>query len=366
METPRLEIRLNKIRHNAETIVGMCRSQGIDVVGVTKGVSGIPQVGKAMLKGGVCGLADARIRNVRKLRQAGIVSPIMMLRLPKLSSAASVVSNTNVSLNSELSMIRSLARECRKLHCTHGVILMIDVGDLREGVMHTRALEWMEKILSLDGVDLRGIGTNVGCYGGVLPNEENMGLLADIAKESREKLSFPLPVVSIGGTNCLDMVRKLKMPREINQIRVGEGILLGRDSSRHAVLDGTFQDTFELVAEIVEIKQKPSMPFGTLGRDAFGNRPVFKDHGVRRRALIALGKQDVRLPGLIPVDDRIKILGGSSDYIVLDISDSERGYLVGDQIAFHLLYPAMLSVTTSPYVHICFKDDENECDCEQN
>ena len=355
MDTPRLEVDLHKIRHNAQTIVKLCSRSGIEVIGVTKGVSGMPQVANAMIEGGVSGLADARIRNIIKLRRAGITSSIMMLRLPRISSAGAVARMTNVSLNSEWGMIRSLIKESQSGY-PHGIILMVDVGDLREGMMYTQVMQGIKRILSLKNVDLHGIGTNVGCYGGVLPTKKNMGVLAGLAQEIRHAYSHPLRVVSIGGTNCLALIEANKMPSEINQIRIGEGILLGRDSARNAVINGTYQDAFLLAADIVEIKTKPSVPIGQVGKDAFGQTPVFKDRGLRRKALIALGKQDVRLSGLLPLDNGIKILGGSSDYIVLDISDSEKDYELGDEVYFHLLYPGLLSVTTSPFVNVHFKE----------
>ena len=357
MDTPHLEINLTKIKYNTRTIVGICREQGIDVLGVTKGVSGIPEVGKAMLDAGVAGLADARIRNIIKLKKAGITAPIMMLRLPRISSAGDIVKLTDMSLNSELAMIKSLTAECKKTHQAHGILLMIDVGDLREGVLHSRAMHWLEQILSLQNIQFAGIGTNVGCYGGVLPSKENMGMLAKVARNIRKTFGLNNFIVSVGGTNCLPLIESGEMPEEINQVRIGEGILLGRNSSRHSVLENTFQDAFSLIAEIVEIKAKPSVPLGKIGPDAFGNKPKFINRGIRSRALVALGKQDVRLAGLIPVDDNIKILGGSSDYIILDISDSRTEYALGDQIRFNLLYPGLLSVTTSPYIGHIFKED---------
>lgn len=358
MDTPRLEVDLDKIKHNTQTIVKLCKGSGISVVGVTKGVSGIPKVAKAMLEGGCCGLADARMRNIIRLRKAGITASIMMLRLPRISSAGAVVRYTDISLNSERGMIRSLAKESKDGE-SHGIVLMIDVGDLREGMMYTHFSRSIKRILSIKDIDLHGIGTNVGCYGGVLPTKENMGILADIAQYIEQNFSIPLRVVSIGGTNCLPLIEAGHMPPQINQVRIGEGILLGRDSARNATIDGTYQDAFVLTADIVEIKNKPSVPIGQMGKDAFGKIPVFKDKGVRRKALIAIGKQDVRLSGLLPMDKGIKILGGSSDYIVLDISDSENDYKLGDEVSFHLLYPGLLSLTTSPYVSVYFKEESS-------
>lgn len=354
---PRLEINLKKIRQNTQTIVQLCKSQDIDVVGVTKGVSAIPEVAKAMLDGGVCGLADARLKNIKRLRNAGITSQIMLLRLPRLSRASSVVKLADTSLNSEWGTIRSISKESRKTGDPHDIILMVDVGDLREGIMYNHVLRNIKRSMLTNKIPLHGIGTNVGCYGGVLPTEKNMGMLAKIAQDIQEQLSISLSVISVGGTNCLPMVENGTMAPQINQIRIGEGILLGRDSSRNTVVKGTWQDTFELVTEIVEIKKKPSQPIGSIGKDAFGKIPIFKNRGMRRRALIALGKQDVRISGLIPIDKGLKVVGGSSDYIIIDVTDCEKDYKVGDEIRFHLLYPGLLSVSTSHYVKKVFKEE---------
>ena len=354
--SPYLEVDLSKIRSNAHTITQLCESRGLSVVGVTKGVSGIPQVAQAMLDGGVCALADARIRNIDRMRKGGINAEIMMLRLPRISSSAEVVRKADDSMNSELHIIRSLLEESRRISKPHGIIYMVDVGDLREGVLFSRALDDVAHILKLDGITFRGIGTNVGCFGGVMPSPENMSLLAQTARRIRLRYGAAFDVVTVGGTNCLKMVAQGAMPPEISHIRIGEGILLGRDSSRNALLEGTWQDAFRLAAEIVEIKEKPSVPIGRIGRDAFGNTPVFINRGVRRRALISLGKQDVRQSGLIPEDKDIKVLGGSSDYYILDISDCKREYALGDSVWFQLSYPGLLSATTSQYMSVYFRD----------
>ena len=358
MDTPRLIVNIERVRHNAQTIVTICSAYGISVMGVTKGVSGLPRVARAMLDGGVCALADARIRNIDRMRKGGIDAPVLMLRLPRISSAAEVVQKADSSMNSEPRIIRSLVSESRRTGRQHGIIYMVDVGDLREGVLHTRALEVAAHILAIEGIRFDGVGTNVGCFGGVLPTRENMGLLAQTARMIRRRYGVACGTVSAGGTNCLALVRDGTMPSGVNQIRVGEGILLGRDSSRSAVLPDTYQDAFRLAAEIVEIKEKPSVPIGRIGLDAFGQTPVFKNRGVRRRALISLGKQDVRLAGLIPEDGGIHILGGSSDYIILDITDAERDYELGDEVFFQLTYAGLLSASTSPYVTINYQEDE--------
>lgn len=108
---------------------------------------------------------------------------------------------------------------------------------------------------------------------------------------------------------------------------------------------------------MVEVRTKPSYPIGEVGADAFGQVPVFRDRGVRRRAIAAVGRQDVRPEGLMPFDRGIEILGASSDHLTMDVEDLERELKVGDILRFHVDYGAMLAAVTSPYVKVCLLED---------
>ena len=78
-------IDLERIERNARTVVERCRAAGIGVFGVTKGTCGMPQVARAMLRGGVTGIGGLRLRDIRRLRASGDDAPIMLLRSPPLS-----------------------------------------------------------------------------------------------------------------------------------------------------------------------------------------------------------------------------------------------------------------------------------------
>jgi len=159
-----------------------------------------------------------------------------------------------------------------------------------------------------------------------------------------------LEVISGGNTSVLKLVEDNIIPERINQLRVGVGILLGQDDVRLRNIADTFQDTFILTGEVIEIKDKPSLPQGEIGPDAFGEMPVLQDLGIRKRAILALGKQDVHLGSLIPLKERIKIIGASSDHLIIDVTDFEENIKVGDEVRFRLNYPALLSTTTSKYI----------------
>ena len=352
---PMLEIDLNKIRYNSSQVVERCHQQGIEVIGVTKGFSAMHQIVSAMVEGGVDGLADARMENVIELRKKGFTQPITMLRLPRLSSVINVVQHTNTSINSEMTVIKALAKAAKKLDKIHKVILMVDVGDLREGILQENVLDIAQQISCLEGIKLSGLGTNMGCFGGILPSPKNLGKLVEMGHAVERQLGHKLEIISGGGTSSLFLVENHQIPAGVNQLRIGEGILLGTDTTNSRKISWLNHDAFLLRAEVIEVNSKPTIPTGTIGRDAFGNIPEFVDIGIRKRAIVSMGKQDVNIDGISPIDEKLIILGASSDHLIVDITDSDQLIKVGDQIAFSLTYAGVLSVSDSKYVGKLFK-----------
>lgn len=355
---PSLEIDLDKIVHNAAQIVKRCQAHNIKVLGVTKGFCALPPIVNAMIGGGIEGLADARLENIVALRSRGFYQHITMLRIPRLSRTHQVAANANASVNSELVVVKALSLAVRPGRRPHEIILMVDVGDLREGVMPENVLETARAISLMKGVKLAGLGTNMGCFGGVLPSPTNLGLLAELRKDIEEKLGFELNVISGGGTSTLKLIEDHSIPPGINQVRIGEGVLLGTDTTHNQAIPYLSQDAFILKAEVVEVKAKPSVPIGEVGRSAFGDIPAFKDRGIRKRAIVALGRQDVATDGLLPLDDRTFILGASSDHMIIDVEESASNVKVGSQIAFRPNYKGVLNLCSSKYVNKTYKGGE--------
>jgi hypothetical protein len=228
--------------------------------------------------------------------------------------------------------------------------MMIDLGDLREGFWPDDVLPAAREIAELPNLKLRGVGTNLTCYGGVIPTPENMQKLVDWAHRIEDACGLRIDLISGGNSSSLSLVRSGKMPREINHLRIGEGILLGRETINRDPWPGTVQNAFRLEAEIIELKEKPSIPIGETGQDAFGNRPSFEDRGDILRAILNVGREDVDVEGLVPANRELSILGASSDHLLLDVT-SRRGELaVGSTLEFTLTYSALLAAMTSSYV----------------
>jgi predicted amino acid racemase len=350
MAHPYITIDLDKIEHNARTIVRLCAEHGIDVIGVTKGVCGNPEVAQAMLKGGVSGIADSRLENIRRLGTAGIDAPYMMLRLPPLSTVDEVVQLTKVSLNSELQVLVGLSLAAQRRGLIHDVIVMVDLGDLREGVWADDLIRFMGEALGLPGIRVIGLGTNLACFAGVIPSVDNMNQMVELAVEVEQTFNTTIGLISGINSSGLDVIRRGEMPQRINQARIGEAILLGRETTHRRPWPNTYQNAFALHAEIIEVKTKPSLPLGQLGEDAFGRLPGFEDRGMRRRALLNIGREDVDIDGITPQSAGLEIIGASSGYVVIDVDDAKQPVQVGDELSFSLNYAALLAAMTSEYV----------------
>ena len=351
MSGPRVSVDTGIIERNTRVVVARCASAGIGVFGVTKGTCGMPEVARAMLQGGVSGIAEARLENIRRLRGAGIACPIMLLRTPALSQAGEVVRDADISLNSDLSVIAALSRCAVEQGVSHEVILMIDLGDLREGIWPGDLIPTAEAVLRLPGIELVGLGTNLNCLGGVLPSEHNMAQLLGYAKAMRARFGLALPFISAGNSGSLPLLLRGGMPDGITNLRIGEAILQGgRDTFYDAPWTELDRGAFTLSAELLELKTKPSVPVGERGVDAFGRMPEFADIGERVRAILDVGQQDIGSDSLIPCSPGARVVGASSDHLVVDVTDMAALPRVGDRLAFRMGYGSLLRSMTSAYV----------------
>ncbi|MCK5276452.1 MAG: alanine/ornithine racemase family PLP-dependent enzyme [Alphaproteobacteria bacterium] len=350
MADPYVTIDFDKIEHNARVIVELCRAHGIEVTGVTKGTCGHPEVARAMLRGGVSSIGDSRLKNIHRLRAGDIQTDYMLLRVPALSQLEEVVGSVRLSLNSEFTVLAGLSQAARRRGQVHEVIVMVDLGDLREGIWPDGLVPLVREAVALAGVRIVGLGTNLSCFGGVVPTEQNMNRLVELASEIEKSCDMELKWVSGCNSSALELIAAGRMPKRVNHARIGEAILLGRETVHRRPWPGTFQDTFLLHAEVLELKRKPSLPIGERAEDAFGETPVFADRGEGDRALLNVGREDVDIRGLTPLDSRLSILGGSSGYLILDVTGARGGISVGDEIAFAPNYSALLAAMTSEYV----------------
>ena len=359
---PQLEFDLALLRSNADAVISRCRGMGIRVCGVVKGVDGLPEAARVLRAAGAAELGTSRLEQVAKCRAAGVPGPWLLIRIPGLTELPDVVALCETSLQSEWPTLLALEEECLRQNKTHRVIVMTDLGDLREGFWDKKELvdvcERVER--DLPHVQLAGIGVNLTCYGSTKPTPEKMNELVGLARQVEQRIGRKLEIVSGGATSSFTLVHWGTMPAGVNHLRIGEAILLGKDLQVDwgiRDMDYLRMDALTLRAEVVEVKDKPTYPIGEFAIDAFGRKPVYEDRGIRRRAILALGRADVgELESLIPREPGLTVIGGSSDHCIVDVEDCPRRLQVGDIVEFLLCYSHMLYATARSDMHIIFKN----------
>ncbi|HAS92022.1 MAG TPA: alanine racemase [Clostridiales bacterium] len=353
---PMLEFNLKKLYNNTKIVTKLCEDNGIKVAGIIKGFGGIAEGAEEMVKGGCYQIGSSRIEQLKALKDRGFDMPLLLVRIPMMCESEDVVKYSDISLVSEKDTLNLLNKEAKAQNKIYGVVLMYDLGDLREGVFYKEELIRLAEYVEYESDNLyfEGIGSNLSCYGSVAPTTENLSQLAEAATEIEEKLNRKLNIISGGGTTTLPLLVRGGVPKKINHLRIGEGINNTQDLPLYwdTNIEGLDPDVFVLKAQIVEINEKPTHPIGQLMVNAFGDLPHYEDRGIRKRAIIALGNQDLGDSSrLVPKDKNMIVLGASSDHTILDIHDCKTEYKLGDIIEFNILYQAMLMTTLSDYVH---------------
>ena len=354
---PKVKIDLEKLKRNLDVVAETTKDRGgCSLAIVTKVFCADPLIVKMISEHPkVDFIADSRIKNIASFTDIAHEhgKKTMLLRIPMESELDDIIRWVDLCQISEISTIRKLNQAAEKAGKTQKILLMIDMGDLREGLFfQNRELidETVAEILTMGNIELYGIGVNLTCYGAIIPKQDNLSALVEIAKEIEEKHGVKLQMVSGGNSSSIYLIDRGELPKGINNLRLGESFVLGNDTAYETKLPGTVDDGFLLQAEIVELQSKPSLPIGEVGVDAFGQKPHYEDRGIMKRAILAIGKQDTDLDGMTPVDDRIEIMGGSSDHVILDVTKCGDDYGVGSIVEFTLSYGGLLRVMTSPYV----------------
>ena len=348
---PGILVNRSKLRHNLNFIKRCCQSRGLEMVAVLKSAHVIPSIMEIFKSANSFSLAFSRIDSLIACN-GDLNKHIVLIGIPPLSRVSEVVKHCSASFNSELSVIKALARAAKENGVRHGIYLMVDVGDLREGVLPERTIETMREIFPLLNGDFSflGLAANFGCASGTLPDTENIQLLQALTEEIENELALEVPGVSVGGTMVLHWIQNNPLPPRINQIRIGEGILCGHVPGYDQKMKGLYEDAFLLQGEVLEVKEKVSPPPGQRGLDAFGHQPSLGQAGRRRRAILDFGMVDTIRTGLTPCLEGLQIITSNSEYTIVDVTECQENIQVGDSIEFKLNYEALTQALLSPFV----------------
>lgn len=347
---PKIIVDTQKLKHNMDKLIALCAQNGLNAGLVSKCVCAAEPIIELMNGTDAAFIADSRLQNLRRIKTS---KPKYLLRIAQQCEVADVVAYSDISQQSEPETVRLIAAEAEKRGKTHKIVIMVDMGDLREGVFYKDTPELAEladAVCQSKMLELYGVGVNLTCFGGIIPDERNLGGLVSAAQWLRQYTGLPIPFVSGGNSSSLIMLKEGRIPRGITNLRLGESFLLGNETVTGSLFAGLYGDAFTLEASIIELKRKPSKPLGQSGLNAFGEAVTFEDKGEMLRAILAIGRQDTEPDRLTPLCAGAQIIGASSDHLIVDLTNAQGSFRVGDTLRFGLDYAALLKGFTSEYV----------------
>ncbi len=349
----RVLINLEALQHNLGAIAAWMHTQDASWTVVTKVLCGHQDTLRALQAMGVRSMGDSRLENLRAIERVIPDFESWYLRVPDLTSVSDVVDLADVSLNSEIRVIEALNEEARKRDKVHGVVIMIELGDLREGILPGSLIGFYEHVFRLSHIEVKGIGANLGCLAGAVPTVDQFMQLVLYRELLELKFRHSLRLISAGSSAVLPLVLDKQLPRPINHFRIGEAIFLGTDLLKGGILPGLRGDGIVLETEIAEIKKKSLVPLAeTTAMTPF----ISEVHEERApgqrgfRALVSVGNLDTEISGLTPVNPRYSIAGASSDITVVNIGEDADGLKVGDTIQFRPNYAAFVRLMDGRYM----------------
>ncbi len=343
----------DKLKHNYEFLDKLFKQRDIEWGVVTKLLCGNKLYIQEVLNLGVEEIHDSRISNLKLIKKLSPEVQTVYIKPPAKRSISSIVRYADVSFNSELETIQMLALEAKRQEKTHKVVIMVEMGDLREGVMGDELLDFYGAVFEMPNISVSGIGTNLNCLHGVMPSQDKLIQLSLYKQLIEAKFNLKIPWVSGGTTVTVPLLLKNMRPMAVNHFRIGEALYFGMNLFTNKVIPGMKGDVFRLYAEIIELTEKPMVPTGDLGVNVAGTAFSVSEENYGKthyRAIVDIGLLDVQTEYLIPEDKKITIAEASSDMLVLDLGNSSKNYKVGDLVSFRLKYMGALRLMNSDYI----------------
>ena len=343
-----------KLQHNYHFLQDLFQSRNIEWGVVTKILCGNKLFIKEIISLGVKEMHDSRISNLKTIKEFAPDVQTVYIKPPAKRSISKIIKYADVSFNTEIDTIKMLSEEAGKQNKIHKIIIMIEMGDLREGVMGEDLIAFYGEVLSLSNIEIAGIGTNLNCLSGVMPNQDKLIQLSLYKQLIEAKFDISIPWVSGGTSATIPLLLKNARPMAVNHFRIGEALFFANDLFTGEIIEGMQTEIFKLYAEIIEITEKPNIPSGELGQNAAGNTfEISSNHDLGSfslRAILDVGLLDMQPQYIEPDDENITMIDASSDMLVVDISNSDNKYKIGDLISFKIKYMGALYLLNSDYI----------------
>lgn len=343
----------HKLKYNYDYLNNLFEVNNIEWSVVAKILCGNETFLKCLLQ--VCNkdICDSRLTNLKQIKKLNPNTQTVYIKPPAKQLAAEIVKYADVSFNSEIETIRALSSEAVSQNKIHRIIIMVEMGELREGIMARDLSRFYGNVRSLPNIEVIGVGTNLNCLNGILPDEKKLRKLKRYKMIVEDTYDVTLPYISAGSSVTIPLIYQNQIPDGINHFRIGESLFFGTDVFNDGMISPMYQDVFTLTAEIIEIQEKPKVPAGTSGTNLTGKTPVHKKSDATKtsfRAIVDVGILDIETNHIQPINKHVRIIGASSDMMILDVCDNSGNFRVGDKIDFNIDYLSAMRAMNSEYI----------------
>lgn len=342
----------NRLRHNYDFLYRLFDDHAIHWGIVTKLLCGNKPFLTEVINIGADELHDSRISNLKHIKQIDPSVQTVYIKPPAKRAIKSVIQWADVSFNTEYQTIKMLSDEAQVQDKLHKIIIMIELGDLREGVLGENLIDFFLKVFKLPKIEVIGLGTNLNCLHGVMPSSDKLIQLSLYEQLIEAKTDRKIPWVSGGTSVTLPLLTKNQLPKGINHFRIGETLYFGNNLVTGKPIRGMRANVLKLFAEIIELTEKPKVPMGPMGENVAGEETQIKEEDIGKtsyRAILDIGLLDINPDYLIPDNKQVNLVGASSDMLVADLGKNPR-YKIGDFISFKLKYMGALGLMNSNYI----------------
>jgi predicted amino acid racemase len=274
----------------------------------------------------------------------------LYIKPPSIRNAQNVVKYADITFNSSFLTLQALDAAARKQGKIHKVIIMVEMGELREGIHREGLLDFYRKVFELPNIEVIGLGTNLGCMTGIQPTYDKLLQLVLYEQIIEATFQRKLELVSGASSITLPLLSEGKLPAGVNHFRIGEAAFLGTSPLNDKPFLELRTDTFTLEANIVELYRKSNTPDGILTDSGVGEVKLDAKQEESVHALADFGALDVDPRKLIPKDKSVHFFGNSSDLTVFDLGENPSHYETGDILKFRLRYMAVAQLMNAGFV----------------
>lgn len=348
-----LKLYRDNLRHNYEFLDRLFRENGKEWAIVTKLLCGNEAYLKEVLDLGIKEVCDSRIHNLEIIKRLAPEVQTVFIKPPGSRNIEEVVRYADASFNSESTIIKMLSEEAQRQGKVHKIVIMIELGDLREGIMGDHLIDFYASVFELPNIEVTALGANLNCLHGVMPSQDKMIQLSLYKQLIEAKFNRKIPYITGGTSVVLPLLTQKQMPKAVNHFRIGETLYFGNNLVTEEPIEGMKQDVIRLYTEIIEITKKPKVPIGLMAANPSGEvlEVDESDYGkTSYRAILDIGLLDISPDYLVADDPDIEIVNASSDMLVVDLGETRRNYKVGDLVSFQLKYMGALRLLNSDYI----------------